>query len=371
MRRAVFALACLAFAASAARADTRTGTSTPQPSASQPSNAQPSNAQPSNAQPSNAQPSTSRPSTSQPSASQPSTSRPLSPSTTLVALVPAESNDDARKSIAIGARGEVFEPDGKGAWVRTQRTSTSESLSVAGRAGDAVIGWGNGIVYRLAANGWSAIRLHQKERAVASGGVRAIAAVGRQLFALDKTVNGEPAKLAVAPSNVIALGAGPRGVIVQLDRGLFRLQGARVGVIANAPKVITKVVSDRWVLVADGAIDLKTGRKTGFPPTSTVVVAAMMEDERLVLVVRQRAALEVVTLKDSKLERTPLDIPPGSTGAVPEPVGVVLDRSNRIVVAMRDGQIVMRDAPTATWTTTTITEAVFAAKPGPAPARSR
>jgi hypothetical protein len=433
MRRAVLAMAALALAASATRADTRTGTSTAQPSTAQPSTAQPSTAQPSTAQPSTAQPSTAQrptaqrptaqrptaqrpttqpstaqpstahrptaqPSTSQPPTAQPSTAQPpsaqpptaqpptaqpptaqpsaaqpLASSATLVALVPEASNDDARKSIAIGARGEVFEPDGKGAWVRRQRTSTSESLSIAGRAGDAVIGWGNGIVYRLAANGWSAIRLHQKERAVASGGVRAIAAVGRQLFALDKTVNGEPAKLAVAPSNVIAIGAGPRGVIVQLDRGLFRLQGARVGAIANAPKAIAKVVSDRWVLVADGAIDLKTGRKTGFPPTSTVVVAAMMEDERLVLVVRNRdrAGLDVVTLKDSKLERTPLDIPPSSTGAVPEPVGIVLDRSNRIVVAMRDGQIVMRDAPTATWTTTTITEAVFAAKPGPAPARSR
>jgi hypothetical protein len=381
MRRAVFAMAALALAASAARADTRTGTSTAQPQTSRPPTAQPSTARPPTAQPptsrpptaqpQTAQPSTAQPPSAQPPTAQPSTSQPFAPATTLVALVPEASNDDARKSIAIGARGEVFEPDGKGAWVRRQRTSTSESLSIAGRAGDAVIGWGNGIVYRLAPNGWSAIRLHQKERSVASGGVRAIAAVGRQLFALDKTVNGEPAKLAVAPSNVIAIGAGPRGVIVQLDRGLFRLQGARVGAIANAPKAITKVVSDRWVLVADGAIDLKTGRKTGFPPTSTVVVAAMMEDERLVLVVRQRAALEVVTLKDSKLERTPLDIPPGPTGALPEPVGVVLDRSNRIVVAMRDGRIVMRDAPTATWTTTTITEVVFAAKPGPAPARSR
>jgi hypothetical protein len=306
--------------------------------------------------------------------SQPATSVPPGvPPAILVALVPPANGDDARKSIAIGPHGEVFEPDGKGAWLRKQRIATSESLAIAGRAGDAVIGWGNGIVYRLAPNGWSAIRLHQKERAIASGGVRTIAAVGRQLFALDKVVNGEPAKLATAPSNVIAIGAGPRGVIVQLDRGLFRVQGAGLAAIVNAPKTITRVISDRWVLVADGAIDLKTGRKTGFPPTSTVLVAAMMDDERLALVVRERAGLEAITLNGDKLERAPIDIKATSTGTLPEPIGIALDRSNRIVVAMRDGEILVRDTPSAAWTTLHVADDLGAApqKPGPAPARSR
>src|SRR5688572_16387552 len=85
---------------------------------------------------------------------------------TLVALAPPP-GDDARKALAIGPSGEVYEPDGKGAWVRRQRITTADRLTTVGRAGGGgpVVASGDGVVYRLAANGWTALRLAQKGKA--------------------------------------------------------------------------------------------------------------------------------------------------------------------------------------------------------------
>src|SRR6185436_14792978 len=122
----------------------------------------------------------------------------------LAAIAPA---DDARRAIVIGAGGEVYEPDGKGAWVHRLPSSTADRLVAAGRAGGpgrAVVALGDGVVYRLAGNGWSAIRLAQKGKAILGSGARSLAAVGRQLFALDALTRGEPTRLALAPANIVA-----------------------------------------------------------------------------------------------------------------------------------------------------------------------
>jgi hypothetical protein len=274
------------------------------------------------------------------------------------------SDDDARNAIAIGTNGEVYMPDGKGTWTRTQRISTSKRITHVGRAGSDVIAFGEGVVYRLAPNGWSAVRLHQKERAILSVGPRAVAAVGRQLFTLDATAEGEPKKLVVAPSNVLGIGTGssPR-VVVQTDKGIFRLQNNRLVAIKGAPAKLDRLVGDRWALVDGGAIDLETGRKTGWPPSTTILVAAMMLDQRLVLVARENGKLVLVVVAKDKLERTPID--PGAAA----PIGVVVDKADRAVVAFADGTLLIRDA--GTWTSVRVTDALAPAKPGSPPAQSR
>lgn len=285
-----------------------------------------------------------------------------SPPAQLAALAPID--DDARTAVAIGTNGEVYAPDGKGAWTRTQRISTSKRIAHVARAGANVVAFGEGVVFRLAPNGWSAIRLHQKDRAIMSNGPRAIAAVGRQLFVLDETADGEPKKLVVAPSNVIALGAGPAPrLVVQTDNGLFRLQNNRLVAIKPAPAKIERLVGDRWALVAGGAIDLDSGRKTGWPPNTTILVAAMMADRRLVLVAQQGPRRELVVL-GTKLERTPIDI---ASSAAP-PVGAAVDTAGRAIVALADGALLVR--ANGAWTTVRVGDLLAGAKPGPAPARS-
>ncbi|MCW5806858.1 MAG: hypothetical protein KIT31_31155 [Deltaproteobacteria bacterium] len=288
----------------------------------------------------------------------------------VLAVLSPPATDDARSATAIGPSGEVYEPDGKGGWVRTQRIATADPLTLAARAGGAVVASGNGVVYRLAANGWSAIRLVQKGKAVLAGGPRAIAAAGKQLFALDRTAGGEPAKLAATASPVVAIGTGPSGktAVVQTERGLLRLDGARLTAITGAPRGITQLVGDTWAIADGGAADLRTGKTLPFPAGLAVGAsspATVAPDDSLAVVATGAGgALELVTVRgNGKVDREPIVVTaPGVA------VGLAVDRTGRAVVALRDGRLAVRDR--GTWSTTTATTSFPPPRPGPPPATS-
>ena len=314
----------------------------------------------------------------------------------LAAIAPA---DDARRAVVIGAGGEVYEPDGKGAWVHRLPSSTADRLVSAGRAGgpgNAVVALGDGVVYRLAGNGWSAIRLAQKGKAILGSGARSLAAVGRQLFALDALTRGEPTKLALAPANIVAIGAGARGAVIATDTGALRFDGKTLVALEGAPARM-RLVSDRWAIVDRGALDLgalkpeaqinakihakvaakaapasakaaaaKTAARAAasviaWPTGLTIGVAAIAPDGALVAIGSTRAGLELVTLRGGKLARDPL----GVTGTA---VGVAVDRAGRAAVALSDGRIAVRDK--AGWTTTEVTDEAAVDHPGAPPAAS-
>lgn len=272
----------------------------------------------------------------------------------LAALAPA---DDARKAIAIGPGGEVYEPDGTGAWVRTKRIATASRIAIAGRAGD-IVAAGGGVVYRLAPNGWSALRLAQDGAATMSAGSRAVGAVGRQLYSLDRLKGGEPEKLGVAPAPVQAIGSG-KTIVVATTSGVHRIERGRATRIANAPG---KLVDDRWALADKGAFDLRSGKTTPWPTGARVATASVL-DETLAAVGTVAGSVELFTVTAAKLERAPI------TGASGTPVGVVLDRSGRAIVAFADGTLAIREG--TSWTTTKVRDSLPAARPGPPPATSR
>jgi hypothetical protein len=277
----------------------------------------------------------------------------------IAGLAPA---DDARKAVVIGVDGEVYEPDGQGGWIHTLRCATATQLGSAGRAGPAgpIVALGDGVVYRLASNGWSAIRLVQRGKAILGSGDRAVAAVGRRVFALDRLIAGEPAELAVAPGPIVGLGGG-KAIALTTATGAFRLAGARLIAIPGVPGD-ARLVGDRWALVDRGAHHLPTGKLTRWPDDFVIAVAAVAPDDGLAVIGTARAGLELATLRGGKLVREPL----GITGTA---VGVVVDRSGRAVVALGDGRIAMRDR--AGWTTTQVTDATPEHRPGAAPAISQ
>jgi len=288
----------------------------------------------------------------------PTTGPPAAPAPAqLAALAPA---DDARRAVVIGRSGEVYEPDGKGAWVHRLPSTTARPIDAAGRAGAAIVAAGDGAIYRLAGNGWSAIRLVQRGRAILGSGTRALAAAGRQLFALDQLTRGEPTRLVQAPTAILAIAAGAAAVVVATEAGLFRLAGSKL--VAIRPAVgRARLISDRWAIVDRGALDLTTGRVTAWPPGLAIGVAAAAPGDALVAIAASRAGLELVTVTGGRLARDPL----GITGTA---VGVALDRAGRAVVALSDGRIALRDR--AGWTTTTVADAPPAEHPGAAPALS-
>ena len=275
----------------------------------------------------------------------------------LAALVPA---DDARRAVVLGPSGEVYEPDGKGAWVHRLPSWTADPVVTAGRAGPTIVACGDGVVYRLAGNGWSAIRLAQHGKAIISPGRRSLAAVGRQLFALDPLSRGEPAKLALAPSPIIAIGAGTKAAVVATETGVLKLVGHALVALPGAPRH-PRLISDRWAIVDRGAFDLATAKLTAWPGGLAIGAAATTTDDALVAIGATRAGLELVTLRAGALVREPL----GASGTA---VGVVVDRTGRAVVALADGRIALRTP--AGWTLTEVTDEAPAAHPGAGPAAS-
>lgn len=278
------------------------------------------------------------------------------PPARLAALVPA---DDARQVVAIGSAGEVYEPDGKGAWVHRLASWTSHAITAAGRVAGNVLAYGDGVVYQLADNGWSALRLSQRGKAVLAAGTRGVAAVGRQLFALDPQPTGKPARLAQAPARVVAIGAGAGAIVVATERGLWRLdpRSGRLVELRPAPPPPIRLVSERWAVVANGAYDLTTGRTIAWPADLAIGVAAACPpigpsrgpdrslDRRpgdcLAAIGAGLAGLELVVIRGGKLSREPL----GAATVGATPVGVVLDRAGRAAVALADGRIALREPP--------------------------
>jgi len=321
----------------------------------------------------------------------------------LAALAPG--GNDARECVAIGPAGEVYEPDGHGAWIRTRaieialpesaatgaatpgaatsRAAIPGPVAGAARAGAHVLVLTHdGPPFRLARDGWTVVHFGMHAKPIVSAGPRPIAAIGRTLFALD---NGrEPVKLLDAPMPILAAAASAGGVVIETDAGLARLDGKRWKPITGAPHHVAALLSDRFALEGRGAIDLRS-QKTIDWPAGTKVDAAIATEDSVIAVAQHGKDLELLTWRppasarshaDAQLATEPVvvgaDAPAAHVDAAAAPVGVTTDRAGRVVVALRDGRLVVRDkGPHGTWSTVRVQDALPAARPGPAPATQK
>ncbi|HEY5952041.1 MAG TPA: hypothetical protein VIV40_41375 [Kofleriaceae bacterium] len=280
---------------------------------------------------------------------------------TLAALAPAK---DARLAIAIGPAGQIYAPDGKGAWVRTQAGGLAEEVTGASAIGTTVIiGAKNAPPFKLKTGAWTALNVGLKAKAVLGGGTRVLAAVGKSVFALDAS---QPMKLADAPpavTVVTAVGGSPAGVVIATDKGLMRLEGTTFRPIKKAPKTVRALVSDRWAVVDHGVLDLKTMKPFVWPSGVQIVEGTTVGNDFVGVSVHGKT-IELITISANKpaREKVPIDDP--------KPVvGVVADKEARVAIALRDGRIALRDK--GAWTISVVREELAAPRPGPAPAESQ
>lgn len=279
----------------------------------------------------------------------------------VAAIVPAT---DVRKSTIVGTNGEIYEGDGKGAFIRTQQGGVAATVTMAGTSGGAVVVLAGGVVYKHADNGWSAIRLAQKTRAVMSGGSRSVAAVGRQIVALDQNVKGEAVKLASASSAVLKLGAG-KAIVFQTASGLFRVDGKKVKALKGTPRQVSSIVNDKWATVDKGALSLDSGRVTNWPADVTVTATGATAKDELAAVGSVRGGgFALIVVSGTKTDRSAI------TGlADGKPVAVAIDADGRALVALVDGRFALRTG--STWSLASVTDAVPAPRPGSPPAVSQ
>jgi hypothetical protein len=264
---------------------------------------------------------------------------------------------DARTSIAVGPAGQVYEPDGHGAWLRKRGGGIGPVVVTASRGGDVIAGTVAG-AFRLGPAGWSVIYLGQHAKPIVASGPRAVAAVGRELFTLAPA----PTHIADAPAPITAIGASATGIVVATDRGVLRLDGKAFVAIPHAPAVVTGFAGDRFALVADGAVDLRTGQTTTWPSGLTLAVARQAADDSLVAAMTTSTGVELVHVHGATLDRDKLDV----TGT---PVGIAVDRDGRAVIALADGRICTRDH--GAWAVATVKDELPPARPGSPPALVR
>ncbi len=276
----------------------------------------------------------------------------------LAALAPA---DDARRAIAIGPEGQVYEPDGKGAWVRTHGGGIGRPIVGATAVGGTVLVGATGAPpFKLAGRTWSALHFGRKVRAILGRGSRGLAAVGRSVFALDTL---EPSKLANAPASIRALAGSGKSVVIATERGLMKLVGSAFRPVPRCPTGVRSLISERWALLDRGAFDIKTLRTVPWP-TDVDVERATAVGNDLVGVSRHGATVELITVRGRKVTREPVPLR-GATSIV----GIIVDKQARVAIALGDGRIAVRDG--GTWTVTEVRQALPAARPGPPPAESR
>jgi hypothetical protein len=181
------------------------------------------------------------------------------------------------------------------------------------------------------------------------------------VFVLDR---GAPAHVADADAPIVAIGASDTGIVVATDRGVFRVDGKTVRPIPRAPGHVVALVGDRWALVDHGAHDLRTGADTSWPTGLTIAAAAQAPDGALVAAGTSGGGAELVAIRGGALERDKLPIDHATA-----PVGVVTDRDGRVVIALTDGRMCIREG--GAWTVAAVTDELPPDHPGSPPALSR
>ena len=266
---------------------------------------------------------------------------------------------DVRNAIVLEPGGQAYEPDGHGAWIRHHAGGIADQVVTATRAGKVVIaGTKSGPPFKLASGVWTSVYLGQHVKALLGNGPRAVAAVGKTVFELDRS---PPSRLPDAPDPVLALAASATGVAIETDHGLLRLDGKQWKPIKNAPHHVARLLDDHWALVDHGIVDLRTGKIT---PTGLQIAAAATVGDDVVAAGTHGAAVDLVTLHAGKLDREAVKLDHAAPVA-----GLAADRAGRVLVVTRDGQLALRDH--GTWTTSQLRDDLPAPHAGSPPAISK
>jgi len=255
---------------------------------------------------------------------------------------------------ALGRHGEVYALDAKtGVWARRGATTIAGDVIGAARG---LAATRDGDVFRLARDQWTVVYFGQHAKAILGAGPRAVAAVGRTVYALDSAA---PQKLADAPDPVIALAASPGGVVIETEHDVLRLAGTAWTPLKRGPHHVAALLSDRFALADGGAgvVELATGKVVAWP---SPIAAAVAVGDR----VYAASGAELFTLHAGRVAREPVTAAAAGDAAV-----AIAADATRVVIATRDGHLLVRAH--GAWIAADARDETPLARPGSPPARSR
>ena len=275
--------------------------------------------------------------------------------------------DDPLASVLIGPSGQVWEPDGHGAWVRRREGGVAADVGGAVLTSTVVVTGKASPPYRLEAHGWQAVRLGERGKTIAGRGPRAAIAIGRNLFVWKA---GAWARVGVVPAAVVAVWAASdsKVYVAGTDR-IWRLAGKRF--VDHAPTLAITgfaIGAAPLAVTADGQlVDVATRKTTAIVVDGAPLAAAQVatatdgtpwvagtRSGTFAVARRLRAGWQAVVVPTVAADDRALGLAIGADGAV------VMPMASGAVWVWRDG---------SGWTAAALTDGRAAGPAGPAPAR--
>ena len=262
---------------------------------------------------------------------------------------------DARAAILVGPGGQIYRPDGAGAWTRTAGGGIAAGVVAAVRDGDDLIAAAPRTpLYRWHDGAWRAEPVGAHGAILLGAGPAPAVAVGTRVL-----VRAGDAWRPVgrAPGPPTALWArSPGDIWIVVDGAPWHLRGGR---FTRTAGTATAIVGARpWALAGPLARRLDARIRVGAAGAGTVLGAATVGAATWLLVRDGRAAA---------VERH-------GTGTAPPapPAGdwawLWADPAGRVAIAAPDGHVAILDG--GAWRTTRAGDRLAAPRPGPGPARS-
>ncbi len=273
--------------------------------------------------------------------------------------------DDVRRTILIGPSGQVWEPDGQGAWLRTAAGGVAADVQGALVVDTLVIAGKATPLYHLDAGGWYGLRLGERGKTVVGTGPAPAVAIGKQLFVWT---HGAWKRVATADRPVVALwAASERKLFVATDRAVLRLAGSKL--VSHDPVPVATFAGPTALgLTADGVVRDVAARAALAPRVDGQPVlaerATAAADGTPWILGRLGSDRVLVRRTRAGWERRP--DPPLATDDVV--VHLAVDAGGRAILVTAAGDVQLADAD-GTWTRGTLTTRIPAGKPGPGPAR--
>lgn len=270
--------------------------------------------------------------------------------------------EDVEDAILVGPSGQVYEPDGKGAWTRKHGGGVAADVTGATMVdGDLVVTGRAAPMYRRDGATWFALPIGESGRTALSRGPAVAVAIGKKVFVLDK---GKWVRVGSLPGKATAVwAAGKKSVWASTDAQLYKLAGSEFKKVGDP--VVGLGGAEPWAITADGGLRDLGGGKTvpgeldGAHVTALAVAGA--DDDLRVVVQSAGGALVLARVTKGALAR--VDDVPGAG-----PVAGLAVAGGKVLVALGDGTVATYGKA---WTTVTVADALPADADGPAPARTR
>ncbi|MBK7071034.1 MAG: hypothetical protein IPH44_01925 [Myxococcales bacterium] len=277
-----------------------------------------------------------------------------------VALAP-----DPLASTLVGPSGQVWQPDGHGAWTRDAGGGVAADVGGAVVAAQLVVVGKATPAYRLDPDGWQALRLGERGKTVMGGGPHPAFAIGRNVFVWKAKAW---VRVGAAPAGIVALWAGSdsKVYVAGADR-LWRLAGKRL--VDHATASVTRFASGAapLAIAADGAL-FDVAAKAAAPVVlggeRLTPLAATTAPDGAAWVFARRAAGPILA---RRVRGAWQEVAAPAVADDDRPLALAVHADGTVFLPLASGAVWLQRG--GAWSQATLTAPAPPPRPGPGPAR--